>query len=295
MTPHLTNRKIPKPHLRVDISMLNLVDLPSFSTGPRGTLEEQLAAIREAGFEGVQGSDIAEAARRAGLRATAMATIWECGLLDPMCRKLRDEGYDCLTIHLGTGLESQDDARRLLEDVLSASSKTGFPVFVETHRATLTQDIWRTVEFVREFPEVRLNADFSHWYCGLEMTYGDWQKKMDFLSPVFERTRFVHGRIANSSCMQVDVGDGTSGKHVEDFRDLWTRAFRGFLSTATPGEFLVFAPELLWPAINYARVFPDGDGAMREETDRWEQALVLARIARECFAAAEENSGNRSN
>ncbi len=50
---------------------------------------------------------------------------------------------------------------------------------------------------------------------------------------------------------------------------------------------LGFAPELLPPELGYARLVPGPGGVLREEGDRWEQALVLTRIATECFAAAE--------
>ena len=49
---------------------------------------------------------------------------------------------------------------------------------------------------------------------------------------------------------------------------------------------LGFAPELLPGEFGYARVVPGPDGTPREESDRWEQALVLTRIASECFEAA---------
>jgi hypothetical protein len=62
----------------------------------------------------------------------------------------------------------------------------------------------------------------------------------------------------------------------------------GFLRSAQPGDYFVFAPEVLKSDIAYARLFRGPDGKLREETDRWEQAKVLARIARECFAAAQE-------
>ena len=53
-----------------------------------------------------------------------------------------------------------------------------------------------------------------------------------------------------------------------------------------PGLEIGFAPELLPPEIGYARLVPGPDGEPREEGDRWAQALVLTRIAGECFASA---------
>jgi hypothetical protein len=145
------------------------------------------------------------------------------------------------------------------------------------------------VGFVERLPELRFNADLSHWYTGLEMTYGDFEAKVGFASPVLERSRFVHGRIGDPGCIQVDVGADADHPCVAHFRTMWTAVAAGFLTTARPGDVLPFAPELLPPSIHYGRTEPDPavPGARRESSDRWTQALVLCDIAEACFAAAE--------
>jgi hypothetical protein len=74
--------------------------------------------------------------------------------------------------------------------------------------------------------------------------------------------------------------------YFEDFRKMWTRAMAGFLRHAGPGDCLVFAPELLSGTYYYARRFPDAGGALAEETDRFQQALLYRDTARQCWAAA---------
>ncbi|MGH9586148.1 MAG: hypothetical protein ACRD3F_04305 [Acidobacteriaceae bacterium] len=88
------------------------------------------------------------------------------------------------------------------------------------------------------------------------MVYGGFENNLEFIQPVLSRIAFLHGRIGNPGCMQVDIGDGSA-------------------------DSFCFAPELLGPGNYYARVF---EGS--EESDRWQQSLVLVRIARECFAEA---------
>ena len=132
----------------------------------------------------------------------------------------------------------------------------------------------------------------------------DFDAKLAFIAPVFKRTRFMHGRIGDSCCMQIDIGDnitadggggvvdgaGQEPASVAHFRRFWTEAMRGFLSTAEPGDVLVFAPELLPALINYARTVPAEDGGRKEEGDRWTQALRCTAIAKECFAAAKASA-----
>jgi hypothetical protein len=66
----------------------------------------------------------------------------------------------------------------------------------------------------------------------------------------------------------------------------------GFLRNAAPGAVLPFAPELLAGTHYYARLFPDAEGVMCEESDRYAQALLLAQVARESFAAASKRQEN---
>lgn len=148
---------------------------------------------------------------------------------------------------------------------------------------------------MRRFPEIRFNGDFSHWYSGHDLPYGDFEAKLDVLAPVLERTRYLHGRVGTGGTIQVDVGDGpdVDGLPLAHFRALWTRSFAGFIATALDDPVPVpvadnaigFAPEL--PAeFGYAVLAPDVDGELREIGDRWDQALVLTRVAADCFTAA---------
>ena len=153
-----------------------------------------------------------------------------------LAKEARDAGLECLTLHLGWGIEDDDEAAALIEAVLDASAKYGVPLYPETHRATIFQDPWRTVQFVARFPELEFNGDFSHWYTGTEMVYGGFEKKFEFIRPVLDRIAFIHGRIGDPGCMQVDFGG--SGRetqpHVSHFRLLWTESFLGFLRRSAP-------------------------------------------------------------
>ncbi len=193
---------------------------------------------------------------------------------------------------MGWGIEGEDSAARLVEAVLEAARRHRIPLYAETHRATLFQDMWRSMEIVKRFPELRFNGDFSHWYTGCEMVYGDFEEKVRFIGPVLERVRFMHGRIGNPGSMQVDIGDGDEAAHpyVSHFKRLWRSAMAG-AKRAGEQEVFLFVPELLSPRIYYGRKLKLEGGVMREECDRWEQGLVLKRIAEGCWreSGEEEN------
>lgn len=196
---------------------------------------------------------------------------------------------------MGWGIEDDAEVFRLVEAVLTASLKHRLPMFIETHRATITQDLWGIVQIAKQFPEVRFNGDFSHYYCGQEMVYGNWAQKMTFMEPIYSRVAFMHGRIASPSCILVPIDPDLAARpkqaqgaadYLLHFRELWTRAMCGLLQSAGAGDILIFAPEILSARTYYARMFPNQLGQLVEESDRYAQALLYRDLARACFADA---------
>ncbi len=283
------------PRLRIDLNLGNVWDLPDCSAGPRGDRAAQLAAIKAAGYEGVQGgSDDQEVAliRAAGLRFTTSGRINAPAEAEPQAARAKAIGADCHTVHVAWGHESEAEVDALCRAILAASLQYDLPIYIETHRATITQDTWRTVQILARHPGLRLNGDFSHWYTGLEMPYGDFAEKLKFLAPAFERTRFCHARCGNSSHIQVPLEHPSMVAAMDHFRAMWTAAFAGFLRSAKAGEVFIFAPELLPPCINYARTVRSPDGQRWvEDGDRWNDAKRYAEIARECFELAKRQIG----
>jgi len=298
-TGFLNDGSADAPKLLVYLNLDNLVDLREDSSWPHldGLARYQRLVVY--GFEGVQltTNDL----------PIVHAPVPHCGLdrinspaeADEVAAGHAERGDLCITVHAGWGLEDDDATFRLAEAILTASSKHRLPIFIETHRATITQDLWRTVQITKKFPEVRFNGDFSHYYCGQELVYGDWKSKLAFMEPIFDRVGFLHGRIASPGCMQVSIDSGLTSRplqahgdinYLDHFKELWTRAMLGFLRSAHRGDVLIFAPELLSGRHYYARMFPNASGKLAEESDRYAQALLYKDLARACFAEALEQA-----
>jgi hypothetical protein len=276
------------------MNLMAVEDLPPWSAGPlTKDVAQVLEAVRDAGYDGVQfvapiGAGEARLCEGLALGRCSLGRVNEPREADELAARFAGEGQECGTLHVGWGLEDDSRACALVEAVLAASERHRVPLYVETHRATIFQDLWRTVQMVRRYPQLRFNGDFSHWYTGLEMVYGGFEAKLAYAAPVIDRVRFVHGRIGSPGCIQVSVGDDEARHepYVSHFRQLWTASFAGYLRDASAREPFLFVPELLSPRIHYGRVFPGREGVPREEGDRWTDSFTLCRIARECWAAA---------
>ncbi|MBP6183222.1 MAG: hypothetical protein KA133_11410 [Flavobacterium sp.] len=273
------------PSLRIDINYGTCEELPDFSIGPKGDDREKHEAIAKAGFGGIQDGN-PELCKEFNLQMTAHARVNKVGDLKDLLPVWKSLNYNCATVHLGWGMESDQEMDGLVNYIQESSLEYDFPIYIETHRATITQDMFRTVEMVKRFPEIRFNGDFSHWYTGQEMVYGGIENKWEFIAPVFDRVRFIHGRIGNPGSIQVDVNDEENLSYVEHFKEMWTKSFVGFLKTAQPGDYICFTVELLKSDIFYARTIKTENKGQQEEGDRWQQALLYKEIIKECWEKA---------
>jgi hypothetical protein len=287
--------RAPKDRLRLDMNLGTVWGLPSWSSAPRDRVQ-LISALRDLGVEGVQGDDLADF-MAAGFIGCGLGRMLRPADADSIALEHKRRGYALTTLHVGSGLESDAEMDALAAAVLDASGRHGYPLLIETHRATMTQDIRRTVDLIERFPDLRFNGDFSHWYTGLEMTYGDFDAKLRFLAPLFSRVRYMHGRVGDPGAIQRSLIACQGEPFVEDFRRLWRCCFDAFLATASDGDVLPFAPELLPYSVKvgkegtptrlyYARLGPIGRGRMGEESDRWSDAKAMLTLARDEFDAA---------
>lgn len=284
------------PRLVRYLTMVTAWMLPEWSTGPSGDSHEVAEGIAEAGFHGVQVflPEQAGAIRDAGLDLYAIGRVDAPSDIGPFVDAWEQQGVTSVTLHLGTGYETAEAGERLIDSYLEVEAATSIEVLVETHRATIMQDPARALGIIAEHPQIRLTADLAHWYTGGEMPYGGFEWKLEAIQPALDRVRLVHGRISDPGCAQVAVSADDESRHVEHFRQMWGATFRGFLAAPDRPSRLPFAPELLPPVTNYARTVIGSDGERREETDRWQQALLLCELAEKLFAEALADRGRTS-
>ena len=119
------------PTFRRDLNVGTALTLPPWSTGPlgddgvpRNDDRVVVEAAREAGYQGIQGV-APELCHEFGLVPGALDLHPQVGGLLERARVWADQGFACCTLFLGTGLEGDDDASRLVEEVLVASGTTG--------------------------------------------------------------------------------------------------------------------------------------------------------------------------
>lgn len=261
------------------------MDLPAHSKGHQKDIEGIYSAAAKTGYEGMQGGN-PHLCKEYGLQVLGCGVIPTSREIEPFVVNWKSQGAAAATCIVGYGYECDAEVDALAQQITDMARQYKLPTYIETHRASITQDAWRTTRLVERVPDVRLNGDFSHWFTGQEMAHGDFAIRLARLSPIFERVRFLHGRIGNRCCMQVDIGDGVGHPSIPYFRSFWIRSMLGFLKATDSGDDLWFCPELLGTEYQYAHVVHTLSGQSVEEGDRWTQSTVLVGMAKTCFAEA---------
>lgn len=266
------------PRLRPTHAMWALIGLPR--GGAEWSLDEKFRRVAEAGFEAVEcwpdetnAREIRETLDRHGLglgygfRSDNIAAFREA------VGKARDLGADYINGHAESPYMTSEQMTGLCRDIVLLSEDEGFPIFIETHRGTLTESLFRVWELIERVPDIRFTADLSHYALASEWTAMTEEK----LEPVLQRVGSIHARVSNGQQIQVDVGDGGT-QWARTFVDLWATAMRHWKQTARPGDVMPFVSELGPPT--YGIVDADGN----EVSDRWEQSLVLRQLGEEAWS-----------
>ena len=163
--------------------------------------------------------------------------------------------------------DSVDIIRRWLREGEAA----GLHVLFETHRDSLLNDLYYTLQVMELVPEMRLCADLSHFVVDREMRDPIGERDQAYIDSVLERSDCFQGRIANREQVQIQIDFPQHARWVEIFRNWWLRGMRMWRERNAADAGLIFLCELGPPP--YAIT----DRNRRELSDRWEEALVIRR------------------
>jgi hypothetical protein len=130
---------------------------------------------------------------------------------------------------------------KFFDAALSMEKEVGIPIGHETHRTRAMFTPWTTARLLRELPELKITADFSHWCCVCEsLTLEEHQED---LMLAMSRAIHIHGRIGYEQGAQVPHPAAPEyANHLDTFVNWWNqiidlRRKQGFESTSITPEF----------------------------------------------------------
>ncbi|MCA3177619.1 MAG: sugar phosphate isomerase/epimerase [Burkholderiaceae bacterium] len=269
--------------------------------GLEWSLDEKLAMIRDAGFDGcgVRFADrdyartVTGFLRRHGMSWQAQCYPRTVDELGPILAHVREFGADHLNLQADVRPYRLEDCVPYIEGWCRLAEDAGVPLRFETHRDRMTTDLILTLHLLDRFPDLRLTADLSHYLVGREFAWPIAEENHALIHRILDHSWALHGRIASREQVQVQIGFAQHQGWVELFMDWWAYAMRSWRRRAGPDDTLTFLCEL--GPTPYAITGADG----YELSDRWQESLELmarvralwARIEREPVAAAETAAG----
>lgn len=253
--------------------------------GLEWSLDEKLAMIRDAGFDGagVRFADRAYAKTVTDfLRAHDMT--WQAQAypqtvddLKPIIEHVLEFGADHLNVQPDVRPHTVRECIPLLEGWLRLASDAGIRMQVETHRNRMTTDLFFTLRLLDALPDLRLTGDLSHYVVGREFWYPVSDEDHRLMHRIIDNCWGFHGRVASREQVQIQIGFPHHQHWVDVFMGWWERGFRQWRRKAGPDETLTFLCELGPP--EYAITGPDG----YELSDRWQEAGMLKDMARDLW------------
>jgi hypothetical protein len=178
------------------------------------------------------------------------------------------------------------DMLPVIEGWLRVAEHESMPIQFETHRNSITNDLYTTVQLLDALPQMRLAADLSHYVVDREIPCPPSPALQKLITKVLERSDSLQGRVAARGQIQVSLSFPQNAKWLALFREWWREGMSAWLARQKGNNSaLVFLCELGPP--DYA--ITDAQG--RELSDRWAEALLLAHIARETWSAAGGDAG----
>jgi sugar phosphate isomerase/epimerase len=180
------------------------------SWGMNGGWESQFKRIAEAGYSGIETgmpSEQDEANFKELLIQYDLKLILQVYTDgDPITsfekQVERAAGFKPLLINSHSAKDSMpyEDQLRFFEQALLIEKEVKIPVGHETHRGRATYTPWSTARLLRDLPDLRIVADFSHWCCVCESMLED---REDDLALAIERAIHIHARVGYEHGPQV--------------------------------------------------------------------------------------------
>lgn len=253
------------------------------------TLDENIAMIRQAGFDGISAHytnrrDVVllnETLRGSGLKIEAVCFPRSVEDLRLPLELATAFPVSHINLQPDIRLRRVEACLPLLDGWMRLAEDAGIPVFIETHRDRMTTDLFFTLDLLDRRPELPLLADLSHFLVGREFAFPVNEENHAHIRRILRNARAFHGRVASSEQVQIEITFPHHRPWVDLFLQWWDYGFRHWRSHAADDAELVFTCEL--GPKPYAITGRDGN----DSTDRWAEALALRQMVRELWDAQE--------
>jgi hypothetical protein len=245
--------------------------------GYERSLEDNIALIAQAGFDGVSASYASRAEVRRltsllaphGLGVEAQCFPRTVDELQPILEHATEFGVHHIDLQPDVRPRRLRDALELIDGWTRLSEQVDFPVYIETHRDRMTTDLHFTLDLLDARPDLKLLGDISHYLVGREFAWPVDEENHAAMHRILDHSWAFHGRVASREQVQIEISFEPHRMWVDLFLDWWRYGFASWRRRAGPDDSLAFTCEL--GPKPYAIIGRDGN----DTTDRWAESLLM--------------------
>ena len=246
---------------------------------PEWSFKEKCELAAQAGYDGLNidlcvsdmppNQEIKQHLEASGLRCSITAFPTTVESLKPVLEMASELDATSIVNNARYFPFAPQEGVEYIEQSVALGQQFDIPVYFETHRLTLTNDLLFTVQLLEHAPSLKLVADLSHYVVGREfpMPVDDFHHNL--ITTILKRSVSMQGRVATREQIQVPIDFPQNQEWVEQFYRWWEQGIQLWLEQAKEGEIFNFTCELGPP--NYAIT----DANNYELSDRWQEALVF--------------------
>jgi hypothetical protein len=154
--------------------------------------------------------------------------------------------------HTGKDYFSFKENSKLIDRSFEITKETGIPIFHETHRGRFSFHTSSLIPYLKQFPNLVLTADFSHW-CNVSESL--LQDQEEIISEIIPFVGYIHARIGHEQAPQVNNPKAPEWQnHLACFLNWWDKIVSQHINKKADCLYicLEFGPPLYLPVEPYS-------------------------------------------
>lgn len=120
--------------------------------------------------------------------------------------------------HTGKDFYSFEENCEIFEAAEKIAKNTGLKIVHETHRGRALFSTYTAKQYFKQFPQLRINADFSHWCCVSESLL---QEQHKFIDMACGHADYIHARVGHEQGPQVNHPEWDENKEALKLHLSW--------------------------------------------------------------------------
>ncbi len=254
--------------------------------GEEWSMEEKLAKIAEANFDGVEWLMEEHAHREAmvplcdkyNLKRSNIVFPWTPEEFKDDIQAAKDGGASHINLQPMPMPRLVAHGVSYIVRLMDMAAAAGYELFIETHRDRMTTDMYFTLDLIDAVPDMVLCGDLSHFLVGREFAGPPLsEKNQAYMEQIIGRCGAFHGRVASREQVQVPINFPHNKVWLDLYASWWEYGFKQFKARAAADDVMTFVVELGPPT--YAMQGADG----QELSDRWEEAIQIKDLVRDIW------------